>query len=217
MTWIIIYIYPWVTFDLFCPFLSWTLLGHGSRLTNAPAMTAEKCYGQDRAARGGGMYQMSGCGQNFLGWWLDLIILEVSSNPGNSKIKQVLVHQPQKPHQSGLFKNRNEPECHLFPLLYWLRLSLKGRKSKMNGKVQKLLYLFKVWKEAERCCIFIWMFSEHLCNHVHLMRLRVPGRKPCWDFSSGFQSVSQALGYFRVACLLWPSWGCCLFLHRIES
>lgn len=68
MNHLIVYIHPWIALGLFCPLLFWTLLGHGSRLTNAAVTTAEKCCGQGCAAWGSGRYQMCGCEQRFLGW-----------------------------------------------------------------------------------------------------------------------------------------------------
>lgn len=217
MNHLIIYTHSWVAFDLFCPFLSGTLLGRGSRLTNARVTTAEKCRGQGCAAWDGGMYQVCGCGQSFLGWWLDLMILKVSSNLGNSKTTQVLVHQPQKPRQSALFKNRNEPKCYLFPLLYWLRLNLRGRKSKTNGKVQSCYTCLKSEKKQKGAAYsFGYVFRTSLQLHA-LNETESLGENPAGISLLAVTVCESGPGLFQGGmCFMWPNWGCCLSLHRIE-
>lgn len=150
MNHLIPYKHPGAAFHLFCPVLSQASLGHGSK----PTYTSSHCW-------------------EVLWAWLFCWRWGGSATGMRAKITQKLAINHRNFTSLVYLITEMGPKCCLFPLppLAVSSQPYSEKRKKNVEKVQKLLYLLWVWREAERHCIFIWIFSGHLHNFMHLMKL----------------------------------------------
>lgn len=112
----------------------------------------------------------------------------------------------QKPHQLSLCNNRNGTQVLSFPSPSSVSSQpCSGRGKENVEKVQKLLYLLWVWREAERHSVFTWIFSGHSHNCMQLMRLS-PVAVTESKSGSGLPQGGM--------CLLWGGWDHSVCLPR---